>query len=94
MPQKPPTQYPDCGRCAGDAPKFGPKQRAFLGLREIARIKRGNDALVRVCIIGFGVAIAAIVPVTWGWKIPLFLAIMILVGIIMPAVRRVRVNPY
>jgi hypothetical protein len=94
MPQKPPTQFPNRGRRAGEARKFGPKQRAFLGLREIARIKRGNDALVRVCMIGFAVAIAAIAPVTWGWKFPLFLVVMILVGIIMPAIRRARVNPY
>jgi galactitol-specific phosphotransferase system IIC component len=66
----------------------------FLGLREQARIKRGNDALVRVCIIAFGVAIAAIAPVTWGWKIALFLMIMLLVGIIMPAISRARRNPY
>lgn len=70
------------------------RQRAFLGLQEQARIKRGNDALVRVCMIGFGAAIAAIAPVTWDWKIPLFLVIMFLVGIIMPAIRRARRNPY
>jgi galactitol-specific phosphotransferase system IIC component len=66
----------------------------FLGLREQARIKRGNDALVPVCMIAFGVAIAAIAPVTWGWKIALFLMIMLLVGIIMPAILRARRNPY
>jgi len=66
----------------------------FLGLREQARIKRGNDALVRVSIIAFGVAIAAIAPVTWGWKIALFLMLMLLVGIIMPAISRARRHPY
>jgi len=66
----------------------------FLGLREQARIKRGNDALVRVYIIALGVAIAAIAPVTWGWKIALFLMIMLLVGIIMPAISRARRHPY
>jgi hypothetical protein len=66
----------------------------FLGLREQARVKRGNDALVRVCMIAFGVAIVAIAPVTWGWKIVLFLVIMSLVGIIMPAISRARRNPY
>jgi galactitol-specific phosphotransferase system IIC component len=66
----------------------------FLGLREQARIKRGNDVLVRVCMIAFSVAIAAIAPVTWGWKIALFLMIMLLVGIIMPAISRARRNPY
>jgi hypothetical protein len=71
-----------------------PRQPAFLGLLEKARIKRGNDALVRVGMIGFGVAIAAIAPVTWGWKFPLFLVIMFLVGIIMPAIRRAHRNPY
>jgi hypothetical protein len=65
-------------------------QRAILGLRELARIKRGNDALVRVCMIALGVAIVAIAPVTWGWKIALFLVIMSLVGIIMPAISRGR----
>lgn len=71
-----------------------PRGRAFLGLQEQARIKRGNDALVRVCMIGFGVAITAIAPVAWGWKITLFLVIMFLVGIIMPAIRRAQRNPY
>jgi hypothetical protein len=41
-------------------------------------------------MIGFSVAIAAIAPVTWSWKIALFLAIMFLVGIIMPAITRSR----
>jgi len=45
-------------------------------------------------MIAFGVAIVAIAPVTWGWKIALFLMIMLLVGIIMPAISRVRRNPY
>jgi hypothetical protein len=71
-----------------------PRQRAFPGLREQARIKRGNDALVRVCMIGFGIGIAAIAPVTWGWKIPLFLVTMFLVGIMMPVIRRARRSPY
>jgi galactitol-specific phosphotransferase system IIC component len=71
-----------------------PPQSMFLGPREQARIKRGNDALVRVCMIAFGVAIAAIAPVTWGWKIALFLMIVLLVGIIMPAISRARRNPY
>jgi hypothetical protein len=31
-------------------------------VEENARIRRGNDAVVRVCIIGFGLTIAAIVP--------------------------------
>lgn len=60
------------------------------GVEENARIRRGNDVIVRVCIIGFGLAIVAILPVPWGWKIALFLAIMFFVGIIMPAVRRAR----
>jgi hypothetical protein len=60
------------------------------GAAENARIKRGNDTVVRVCIIGFGLAIAAIAPVPWGWKIVLFVAIMFFVGILMPAVRRAR----
>ena len=59
-------------------------------VEENARIRRGNDAIVRVCIIAFGLAIAAIVPVPWGWKIALFTAIMLFVGIMMPAVRRTR----
>ena len=71
-----------------------PRRSMFLGLREQARIKRGNDALVRVFMIAFGVAIAAIAPVTWGWKIALFLTIMLLVGIIVPAISRARRNPY
>ena len=66
------------------------RRGASQGAEENARIKRGNDAIVRVCIIGFGLAIAAIAPVSWGWKIALFLAIMFFVGILMPAVRRAR----
>jgi hypothetical protein len=70
------------------------RQRALWGLQELARVKAGDDAIVRVCIIGFGIAIAAITPVTWGWKIALFLGIMFLVGIIMPAIGRARRTPY
>ena len=71
-------------------PLSKPDQRAFLGLQERARIERANDAIVRVCMIGFGVAIAAIAPVTWGWKIALFVVIMFLVGVVMPAIWRAR----
>jgi len=76
------------------ATRSRPRQRAFLGLREQARVKGGDDALARVCMIAFGVAIAAIAPVTWGWKIVLFLVIMTVVGIVMPAISRARGNPY
>jgi Flp pilus assembly protein TadB len=69
------------------------RQRALQGVQQQTRLKRGNDAIVRVCMIGFSVAIAAIAPVTWSWKIALFLAIMFLVGIIMPAITRARRNP-
>ncbi len=62
-------------------------------LKEALRIRGGNDAVSRVCMIGFGMAIAAITPVTWFWKIPLFLMIMFLVGTIMPAIWRARRNP-
>jgi hypothetical protein len=68
-------------------------QRAFLGLREQDRIERGNDALARVCMIAFGVAIAVIAPVDWSWKIALFLMVMFLVGIVMPAISRARRDP-
>ena len=44
-------------------------------------------------MIAFGLAIAAIAPVAWGWKIALFLLIMSLVGIIMPAISRARRYP-
>lgn len=53
-----------------------------------ARMKRGNDALVRLCIVGFSVAIAAILPVSWGWKVGLFLGTIFLVGILIPALGR------
>jgi hypothetical protein len=46
--------------------------------------------MVRVCMLGFGIAIAAIVPVPSDWKIVLFLAIMLLVGVLMPAAGRMR----
>jgi hypothetical protein len=49
--------------------------------------------MVRVCMIGFGIAIAGIAPVTWSWKIALFVVIMFLVGIIIPAISRARRNP-
>jgi len=57
------------------------------GLRE-SRIKLGHGAIDRVCVVGLGLAIAAIAPVTGGWKIVLFVAIMILVGSVMPAIWR------
>jgi hypothetical protein len=45
-------------------------------------------------MIGFGLAIAAIAPVGWGWKIALFLVIMFVVGIVIPAIGRARRRPY
>jgi len=44
-------------------------------------------------MIGLAIAIVAITPVTWGWKIALFLVIMLVVGIIMPVIWRARRNP-
>lgn len=69
------------------------RPRALLALKEQARIERGHNTLVRVCMIGFGIAIVAIAPVVWIWKIPLFLLIMLLVGVLMPAIQRARRNP-
>lgn len=66
------------------------RQRVLRRLQEEARIKGGNDTIVRLCIVGFGIAIASLAPVTWGWKIALFLVIMLLVGIIIPAIWRAR----
>ena len=63
------------------------------GLSEQVIRERGNNTLVRVCMIAFGVAIVAIAPVVWIWKIVLFLLIMFLVGILIPAIRRARPNP-
>lgn len=63
------------------------------GLEENARIRRGYNTVVRVFIIGFGLAIAAIAPVPWGWKIVLFFSIMFFVGIIIPAVGRAKKEP-
>lgn len=58
-----------------------------------ARINGGNDTIVRLCMIGFGIAIVSIAPVTWAWKIVLFLVIMFIVGIIVPVIWRIRRNP-
>lgn len=69
------------------------RPHALLGLNEQARMARGNNTLVRVCMIAFGIAIVAIAPVVWIWKIALFLLIMFLVGVLMPAIRRARPNP-
>ncbi|HMD63392.1 MAG TPA: hypothetical protein VKF83_05390 [Stellaceae bacterium] len=69
------------------------RRRALQGLREQARINDGNDAIVRVCMIGLGIAIAAIAPVGWAWKIVLFLVIMFVVGIVVPVIWRARRNP-
>ena len=66
------------------------RQRVLRQLQEEARIKGGNDTIVRLCIVGFGIAIASLAPVSWGWKIALFLVIMLLVGIIIPAIWRAR----
>jgi hypothetical protein len=68
------------------------RQEVSQRVREDAWIKRGNDAMVRVCILGFAIAIAAIVPVPWGWKIALFLTIMLVIGVLIPAVGRMRKN--
>jgi hypothetical protein len=68
-------------------------RRALWGLREQARINDGHDAIVRLCMIGFGIAIVAIAPVTWVWKIVLFLVIMFIVGIIVPVIWRAKGKP-
>jgi Flp pilus assembly protein TadB len=69
------------------------RRRALFGRNELTDMDRGNT-IVRVCMIGFGIAIAAIAPVMWLWKIPLFLSIMLLVGVLLPAIQRARRNPY
>jgi Flp pilus assembly protein TadB len=66
------------------------RPRALFGLNEQVLTERGNSTLVRVCMIVFGIAIVAIAPVVWIWKIVLFLLIMFLVGVLMPAIRRAR----
>lgn len=66
------------------------RRRASPTLNEQARLKKGNDTVVRACMIGFGVAIAAIAPVLWPWKIALFFMIMFLVGIVIPVIGRAR----
>jgi Flp pilus assembly protein TadB len=76
----------------GEKQKTVSRPRALLGLNEQARMERGNNTLVRVCMIGFGIAIVAIAPVVWILKIALFLLIMFLVGVLMPAIRRARRN--
>lgn len=70
------------------------RRRAPLGRNERADMERGNNTIARVCMIGFGIAIAAIAPVVWVWKLALFLLIMFLVGVLMPAIQRARRNPY
>jgi hypothetical protein len=69
------------------------RRRALWGLRERVRVDAGNDAIVRLCMIGLGIAIVAIAPVTWAWKIVLFLVIMFVVGIVVPVIWRARRNP-
>jgi hypothetical protein len=63
------------------------------GYRKRRASREGMEAIVQACMVGFGIAIASIAPVTWGWKIALLLAIMLLVGIIIPAMWRARQNP-
>jgi hypothetical protein len=41
------------------------RRRESLGQHEQARLKRANNTLVRVCMIGFGIAIVVIAPVAW-----------------------------
>jgi hypothetical protein len=77
---------------AGDKEPFQIRQRALRRLREEARIKGRHDAIVRACMVGFGIAIAYIAPIPWGWKIALFLVIMFVVTIIIPVIGRARRN--
>jgi Flp pilus assembly protein TadB len=69
-------------------------RRALFGRNQLTDMERGNNTIVRVCMIGFGIAIAAIAPVVWVWKIPLFLSIILLVGVLLPAIQRARPKPY
>lgn len=70
------------------------RRRALFGRNELTDMERGNNTIVRICMIGFGIAIAAIAPVVSVWKIPLFLSIIFLVGVLLPAFQRARRNPY
>jgi hypothetical protein len=70
------------------------RRRALFGRNKLTDMERGNNTMVRVCMVGFGIAIAAIAPVVGVWKIPLFLSIMLLVGVLLPAIQRARRNPY
>jgi Flp pilus assembly protein TadB len=65
-------------------------RRALFRRNQLTDMDRGNNTIIRVCMIGFGIAIAAIAPVVWVWKIPLFLSIMFLVGVLLPAIQRAR----
>jgi hypothetical protein len=78
---------------AKDETPLNDRQKVLRRLQEETRIRGGNDAIVRACMVGFGIVIASIAPVTWGWKLALFLIIMLLVGIIIPAIWRARQNP-
>jgi Flp pilus assembly protein TadB len=70
------------------------RRSVSVGQHEQARMENANNNLVRVCMIGFGTVIVVIAPVVWIWKIPLFLLIMFVVGVLMPAIRRARRNPH
>jgi hypothetical protein len=69
------------------------RRRGPVAPNERARLAKGNNTLVRICMIGFGLAIVSLAPVTWPWKIALFLAIMFLVGMVIPIIGGARRVP-
>lgn len=65
-----------------------PADRGFREGLEAAKVRSHTDALLRGTIVGLAIVVAWWVPVTWYWKIAIFLAIMFLAGMIVPAIRK------
>ncbi len=63
---------------------------AFREGLEAGRITSYVDAIARACIIAFAAAVAWIVPTAWYWKAVVFLAIMFVAGIVVPAIKQRR----
>jgi hypothetical protein len=68
--------------------KRSERDAAFREGLRAARITSSRDALLRVAIIAVALSVAWFVPAAWYWKIIVFLAIMFVAGVVVPAIKR------
>jgi hypothetical protein len=52
------------------------------------KIRGYPDAIIRAIVVGVAIVVAWNAPFEWYWRVAIFVGIMVLVGIIYPALQR------